>query len=204
MVAFCSFFIYPKEVFPKLNKLHQQLLDSPVIAAVKDDVGLRGALASECQVIFLLYGSIVNIEELVQQIHQAGKTCFVHIDLMDGFSNREAAVDGLVRICHPDGVISTRMPQVRRAQQLGLVGILRAFLLDSMSVATLLQQLESSRPDYVEVLPGILPTIIREITAETTIPLIAGGLIRGKQDVIQALQAGVTAVSSSSPKVWSL
>ena len=204
MVAFCSFFIYPKEVFPKLNKLHQQLLDSPVIAAVKDDVGLRGALASECQVIFLLYGSIVNIEELVQQIHRAGKTCLVHIDLMDGFSNREAAVDGLVRICHPDGVISTRMPQVRRAQQLGLVGILRAFLLDSMSVATLLQQLESSRPDYVEVLPGILPTVIREITAKTTIPLIAGGLIRGKQDVIQALQAGVTAVSSSSPKVWSL
>ena len=204
MVAFCSFFIYPKEVFPKLNKLHQQLLDSPVIAAVKDDVGLRGALASECQVIFLLYGSIANIEELVQQIHRDGKTCVVHIDLMDGFSNREAAVDGLVRICHPDGVISTRMPQVRRAQQLGLVGILRAFLLDSMSVATLLQQLESSRPDYVEVLPGILPTVIREITAKTTIPLIAGGLIRGKQDVIQALQAGVTAVSSSSPKVWSL
>ena len=96
------------------------------------------------------------------------------------------------------------MPQVRRAQQLGVVGILRAFLLDSMSVDTLLQQLESSRPDYVEVLPGILPTIIREITQKTDIPLIAGGLIRSKQDVIQALQAGVTAVSSSSPKVWRL
>ena len=187
-----------------MNKIHPLLLDSPVIAAVKDDGGLRTALASDCRVIFLLYGSIVNIEDLVQQIHQSGKVCFVHIDLMDGFSNREAAVDGLVRICHPDGVISTRMPQVRRAQQLGLVGILRAFLLDSMSVATLLQQLESSRPDYVEVLPGILPTVIREITAKTTIPLIAGGLIRGKQDVIQALQAGVTAVSSSSPQVWRL
>ena len=33
---------------------------------------------------------------------------------------------------------------------------------------------------------------------------IDGGLIRGKQDVIQALQAGVTAVSSSSPQVWRL
>ena len=187
-----------------MNKIHPLLLDSPVIAAVKDDAGLRLALASDCRVIFLLYGSIVNIEELVQQIHQAGKACFVHIDLTDGFSNREAAVDGMVRICHPDGIISTRMPQVRRAQQLGLVGILRAFLLDSMSVATLLQQLEGSRPDYVEVLPGILPTVIREITVQTPIPLIAGGLIRSKQDVIQALQAGVTAVSSSSPKVWSL
>ena len=201
-MAFCSFFAI-REVSP-LHPIHQTLLDSPVIAAVKDDAGLRNALASDCQVIFLLYGSIVNIEELVAQIHRAGKSCFVHIDLMDGFSNREAAVDGLVRISRPDGIISTRMNLVRRAQQLGLVGILRAFLLDSMSVATLLQQLEGSRPDYVEVLPGILPTIIREITEKTPIPLIAGGLIRGKQDVIQALQAGVTAVSSSSPKVWSL
>ena len=196
------FFI--REVLRFLNRIHSLLLDSPVIAAVKDDAGLRGALASDCRVVFLLYGSIVNTEELVQQIHQAGKACFVHIDLTDVFSNREAAVDGMARICHPDGIISTRMPQVRRAQQLGLVGILRAFLLDSMSVATLLQQLEGNRPDYVEVLPGILPTIIREITAQTPIPLIAGGLFRGKQDVIQALQAGVTAVSSSSPRVWSL
>lgn len=187
-----------------MNKIHSLLLDSPVIAAVKDDAGLQLALASDCQVIFLLYGSIVTIEELVQRIHQAQKACFVHIDLTDGFSNREAAVDGMVRICRPDGIISTRMPQVRRAQQLGVVGILRAFLLDSMSVDTLLQQLEGSRPDYVEVLPGILPAIIREITQKTDIPLIAGGLIRSKQDVIQALQAGVTAVSSSSPKVWRL
>lgn len=187
-----------------MHPIHQTLFDSPVIAAVKDDPGLRSALASDCQVIFLLYGSIVNIEELVQQIHRTGKRCFVHIDLMDGFSNREAAVDGLVRISRPDGIISTRMNLVRRAQQLGLAGILRAFLLDSMSVATLLQQLEGNRPDYVEVLPGILPTVIREITEKTSIPLIAGGLIRSKQDVIQALQAGVTAVSSSSPKVWSL
>ena len=197
-------FSISKEVFPKLNKLHPLLLDSPVIAAVKDDIGLRAALASDCQVIFLLYCSIVSIDELVRQIHRAGKTCLVHIDLMDGFSNREAAVDGLVCICHPDGIISTRMPLVRRAQQLGLVGVLRAFLLDSMSITTLLQQLEGSQPDYVEVLPGILPAIIREITRKTDIPLIAGGLIRGKQDVIQALQAGVIAVSSSSPQVWRL
>ena len=60
---------YIREVLRCLNKIHPLLLDSPVIAAVKDDGGLRLALASDCRVIFLLYGSIVNIEELVQQIH---------------------------------------------------------------------------------------------------------------------------------------
>ena len=180
------------------------LYDSPVIAAVKDDSGLQLALDSACQVVFLLYGSIVTIDSLVQQVRAHNKVCFVHIDLVDGLSNREIAVDGLVRLCRPDGIISTRLPLVRRAQQLGLTTVLRAFLIDSMSLTSLLQQLERDRPDLVEILPGIIPGVIREITEKTTIPLIAGGLIRSKPEVIQALQAGGIAVSSSCPDVWEM
>ena len=180
------------------------LMDAPVIAAVKDDAGLYRALESDCQVVFLLYGSILSIGELVSRIHGKDKLCFVHIDLVEGFSNREIAVDGLVRLCCPDGIISTRLPLIRRAQQLGLTTVLRAFLIDSMSLSNLLLQLDRDRPDYVEILPGIIPTVIREIAEKTTIPLIAGGLIRSKQEVIQALQAGVIAVSSSCPDVWEM
>lgn len=180
------------------------LLDSPVIAAVKDDAGLHKALDSDCQVIFLLYGNILNIDSIVRTVHEREKRCFVHIDLIDGLSNREIAVDGLVKLCHPDGIISTRMPQIRRARQLGLLAIQRAFLIDSMSVQSLLSQLEISCPDFVEILPGIIPTVIREITSKTNVPLIAGGLIRSKQDVIQALQAGVIAVSTSCREVWKM
>ena len=93
---------------------------------------------------------------------------------------------------------------IRRALQLGLTTVLRAFLIDSMSLTSLLQQLERDRPDLVEILPGIIPGVIREITEKTTIPLIAGGLIRSKPEVIQALQAGVIAVSSSCPDVWEM
>lgn len=180
------------------------LMDAPVIAAVKDDAGLYRALESDCQAIFLLYGSILNVSELVSKVHSHKKLCFVHIDLVEGFSSREIAVDGLVRLCRPDGIISTRLPLIRRAQQLGLTTILRAFLIDSMSLANLLQQLERERPDFVEILPGIIPGVIREITGKTTIPLIAGGLIRSKQDVFQALQAGVMAVSTSCTDVWEM
>jgi len=180
------------------------LTDTPVIAAVKDDAGLFRALQTECKVVFLLYGSIVNIDELVRQIHFSGKLCFIHIDLIEGLSNREVAVDGLRKLCHPDGIISTRSALIRRAQQLGLCTILRVFMLDSMSLANLFSQLEREKPDFVEVLPGIIPNVIQEITEKTTIPLIAGGLIRNKQDVIQALRSGVVAVSTSSPDVWEL
>ena len=180
------------------------LLDSPVIAAVKDDAGLQKALDSDCQVIFLLYGNILNIDSLVRTVHEREKRCFVHIDLIDGLSNREIAVDALVQLGSPDGIISTRTPQIRRAQQLGILTIQRVFLLDSMSLQSLLTTMDAYHPDYIEVLPGVIPSVIAEITAKTTIPIIAGGLIRSKQDVIQALQAGAIAVSTSCRAVWKM
>lgn len=180
------------------------LMDAPIIAAVKDNVGLQKALESDCQVIFLLYGTILNIDSLVERVHNANKICFVHIDLVDGLSNRDIAVDGLIKLCHPDGIISTRAHQICRAQQLGLLGIQRTFMLDSISLQNLLTQIETTRPDFIEMLPGIIPSVFQEIREKTTIPLIAGGLIRRKQDVIQALQAGVIAVSTSCQDVWEM
>lgn len=180
------------------------LMDAPIIAAVKEPAGLEKALASECRVIFLLWGTILNIEELVKRVQNSGKLCVVHIDLVEGLSNRDIAVDGLVKLCKPDGIISTRVPQIRRARQLGVPVIQRSFMLDSMSLQNLLAQIETTRPDFIEILPGILPGVIREITGKTSIPLIAGGLIRSKQDVIQALQAGVVAVSTSCQDVWGM
>lgn len=179
-------------------------MDAPIIAAVKDGVGLQMALESDCKVIFLLYGTILNVDALVQKVQEHGKLCVVHIDLIEGLSNRDIAVDGLVKLCHPDGIISTRVPQIRRAQQLGILAIQRTFMLDSISLQNLLVQIETNRPDFIEVLPGIIPGVIREITEKTTVPLIAGGLIRSKQDVIQALQAGVVAVSTTCRDVWQM
>lgn len=180
------------------------LLDSPVIAAVKDDTGLEKALQSDCQVVFLLFGTLLNIGQLVQKVHSCDKICFVHIDLIEGLSNRDIAVDCIAQMAAPDGIISTRAPFIRRAQQLGLSTVQRMFLLDSISLKNVITQMEAHRPDYIEVLPGVIPSIIQEITEKTSTPLIAGGLIRSKQDVFQALQAGAVAVSTSCQAVWNM
>lgn len=187
-----------------MKQMKELLTDSPVVAAVKDESDLVQALESECRVVFLLYGNILNIGELVSRVQERDKLCVVHIDLVEGLSNRDIAVDGLVKLSRPDGIISTRSGLIRRAQQLGLLSIQRAFLLDSMSMRSLLSQIESNRPDFVEILPGVIPGAIREVVERTTVPVIAGGLIRSKQDVMQALNAGVIAVSSSSQEVWEM
>lgn len=187
-----------------MKSAKELLAESPVIAAVKDDDGLSKALVSDCHVIFLLYGNIMNIGDMVKRVQERDKICIVHADLIDGLSNREIAVDGLVKLSHPDGIISTRASLIRRAQALGLVAIQRAFMLDSMSMRSLLTQVEINKPDFIEILPGIIPNIIQEIIQKTSVPVIAGGLIRSKQDVMQALNAGVIAVSTTAQNVWEM
>lgn len=182
----------------------QRLLDCPVIAAVKDEAGLQQALQSECEVIFLLFGTVLSVAGLVQQVQAAGKLAIVHIDLVDGLSQREVAVDGLARMCAPDGIISTKPTLVRRARHLGLLTVQRAFILDSLALSNLPAQLGVGKPDFIEILPGIMPRVIAEITQTTSTPVIAGGLIKYKEEVMAAMRAGAAAVSTTCPAVWAM
>ena len=65
-------------------------------------------------------------------------------------------------------------------------------------------QLEQGKPDFVEILPGIMPRVIAEISARTQVPVIAGGLLRDKADVMAAMRAGAAAVSTSAPSLWDI
>ena len=59
-------------------------------------------------------------------------------------------------------------------------------------------------PDVVEVLPGLMPKILKQICKTSKVPVIAGGLISDKEDVMGALGAGAAAVSTTNQKVWEL
>ena len=186
-----------------MHPLAETLLDEPVIAAVKTDEALAAALASPCSTI-LLASTLLTVDGLVHRIHDAGKLAVVHIDLVDGLSSQEIAVDSLNALCHPDGIISTRPTLIRRARHRGLLTVQRAFILDSLSLTSLSGQLEQGKPDFVEILPGIMPRVIAEISTRTQVPVIAGGLLRDKADVMAAMRAGAAAVSTSAPSLWDI
>ena len=188
----------------RLNRaeLLELLADGPVIAAVKDDNGLEAALNSEVSVIFLLYGDVLAIGGLVSRAHEAGKAVFVHLDLVEGLAPREVSVDFIARNTAADGVLSTKANLTRRAKELGLVAIQRFFLLDSMAIRNMEKQVHQDTCDLIEVLPGLMPKIIRQVRELAWRPIIAGGLITDKEDVTRALSAGAAAVSSTNPAVW--
>jgi glycerol uptake operon antiterminator len=178
------------------------LVDDPVVASVKDDAGLTAALGSERRVVFVLFGSVLTIEQIVATAKAAGKTVLVDVDLLDGLAGRDVAVRFLAERTAVDGVLSSKAALVRTATSLGLVGVHRFFLVDSLAYANLPRQLAASRADAVEILPGCMPRVIRWLRDDVDAPIIAGGLVCDKDDVVAALGAGAVAVASSDHGVW--
>ena len=85
-----------------MNKQFMEALeDSPVIPVIKDNDGLEAVLKSDCKIVFVLYGDVLNIQDIIGRIKEAGKILFVNVDLLDGFANKEIVVRYLKRIRIP-------------------------------------------------------------------------------------------------------
>ncbi len=189
----------------KYTKFLEAVEAHPIIAAVKDKEELKICCASEeIQVVFVLFGDICTITKIVDEIKEAGKVAMVHVDLIGGLGSKEIIVDFIKYSTKADGIISTKAPLIRRAEEFHMFTVLRIFLIDSMAFENIKKQQQSIHPDVIEVLPGVMPKIIRQIDKMINTPIIAGGLIRTKEDVLEALEAGAVAVSSTNSSVWEL
>ena len=49
-----------------------------------------------------------------------------------------------------------------------------------------------------------MPKVIRRMCRELAVPVITGGLISEKEDVIAALDAGAAAISATNEDVWGM
>ena len=186
-------------------ELSEIFAGQPIIAAVKDDLELERALLSEVIAVFVLFGDILSIGGIVSRINKQGKHAFVHVDLVEGLSSREIAVDFIAASTAADGIISTKSAMISRAKSHGLIAIQRFFLLDSLAIRGIERQIrQKDSADFIEVLPGLMPKIILSLTSSLTTPVIAGGLVSDKEDVVAALAAGAIAVSSTNERVWSM
>lgn len=184
------------------KELLEVIADSPVIAAVKDEEGLDKSLRTDCRIIFILYGNICSLTTIVEKIKKRDKLAIVHADLVQGLSAKTEAINYIKNNTKADGILSTKGNLVKHAADIGLIGILRNFIIDSMAMENVNKQVELAHPDMIEIMPGIMPEIIEKLKNEIKLPLIAGGLISDTKDVIAALSAGADAVSTTKEELW--
>ncbi len=174
-----------------------------VIAAVRSEGDLEAAMKSPARMVFLLQGDLCKLSEQCRVLREAGKQVFLHMDLVDGLKGDEAGMRYAAQEFHITGIISTKATSLKFAKEVGLLAIQRVFMLDTSALKTGVMHARNCKPDFVEVLPGISPQIIRLAVAEFPVPIIAGGLISSWEDVEGALAAGAAAVSSSRKDLWS-
>ena len=188
-----------------MKKLFKEAIDdSPIIAAVKDDDGLKKCLTCDSRIIFILYGDICNIADIVDTVKSSEKLAMVHMDLINGLSSKDIAVDFIKKYTKADGIISTKPAIIKRARELGFATILRLFMIDSMAFENITNQVKSAKPDYIEVLPALMPKTVAKVCKQSPVPVITGGLVSDKDDVMALLDAGVVSISSTNQAVWFL
>ncbi|NOU69753.1 glycerol-3-phosphate responsive antiterminator GlpP [Paenibacillus sp. LMG 31461] len=178
------------------------LQDQCILPAIRKMKDLEKLMKSSYTYIVLLDSHIGQLKSIVDLGRAHGKKMLLHADLIEGLKNDEFAAEFLCQSIRPAGIISTRGNVITKTRQNGLLAIQRLFLLDSSALDKSYTLLERTQPDYIEVMPGVIPHIIKEVKERSGIPIFAGGLIRSIDDVEQALAAGATAVTTSNHELW--
>lgn len=147
---------------------------------------------------------ISQLKNITMMAKENGKKMIYHVDLIHGIKNDEYATEYICQEFKPFGLISTKAGVITKAKQKGVIAVQRIFLIDSHALEKSYQLLEKTLPDYIEVLPGAMPHMIKEVRERVKIPIFAGGFIRKPEDVHNALDAGATAITTSKRELWEL
>ena len=176
--------------------------DCPVIPEIKNKEWLNYVRGSESKIVYVLYGDVCNIAEIVAKVHEMGKLAIVHIDLIDGLATKPICVEFVKRNVKADGIISTKPIMIQRARDIGLFSIQRFFMMDGITYSNISRYVKQCDPDVVELMPAGLTKVIPYLVDIINRPVVATGLIQDKGDIIGALNAGAVAVATTNKDLW--
>ena len=174
-----------------------------ILPAIRDMRDLERFLSSVFELGVLLEMHMSRLDSIFRLLGKHDKKVFIHMDLIQGMKADEYATEYVCQTFKPFGIISTKGNVIVKAKQNDVVTVQRLFLIDSTSLEKSIRHIERSKPDYIEVLPGIVPKYIQCVKEKTGIPVFAGGLIETKEEVQAALDAGASVITTSNRKLWS-
>lgn len=184
------------------TEFHDRLAQIKLIASVKEAKYLEKAAEANVSAAVLSIGNIGVIKGYVDFFKSREMPVFLHLERIGGISYDREGIAFLAHYVKPDGIVTTRNTLVKLAKKQGLLTIQRLFLVDSDSLKSGLQSVQDTQPDAVELMPALLPAYIEEYRSVLDTPIIAGGLLRKREQMEEVLQHGATAVSVGSPSLW--
>ncbi|MFS0821655.1 glycerol-3-phosphate responsive antiterminator [Bacillus sp. 1P02SD] len=180
-----------------MNFLGQAIL--PVISEIKDVDILPNFNYGYFAILNTHISRLKPVFKIAEQ-HQ--KKLLLDIDLIKGLKADEYATEYICQEFKPAGIISTKPSVIIKAKQKGVLTFQRIFLLDSKSISQSSKIIERTDPDYIELLPGVVPKIISQFSQQIDKKIIASGFIETVEEVEQAIKAGATTVTTSCKELW--
>jgi len=185
------------------NELLKIFREYPIIPSLRQEEKMQALLSSRARVALVSSGSIFNIKTAIEKLHSRNKIALVHIDLIDGLGTDLAAIRYLKEIAKADGIVTPNRYIISAAKKEKLITIHRLFAHDTPSIDTGIKILEMSKPDFIEVLPGIMVgKVISILRKNFKQPVIGAGLVKTDKEVTEILNAGAVAVNTSAASLW--
>jgi glycerol uptake operon antiterminator len=189
------------------NHAISRYLNKPIIPYVTEGFDKHPELIGKASMIMIGGGELAELPQLLARLSRPPfekLPVLLHIDLLNGLSNDDSGLRYVATLDRVDGIVTVRHHLAPLAKKLNLMSVVRLFLQDGRAVERGLGVIDKSRPDAVELLPGVAFLQVAERFANLAIPVIAGGLIRTRETVEQILAAGCKAVSTTNVKLWEL
>lgn len=178
------------------------MINQKILPASSNMKEFERFLKSEYEYGVFLDMHIAQLKNVNQMAKEQGKKMIYHVDLIHGIKSDDYAAEYICQEYKPFGLISTKRSVILKAKQKGVIAVQRIFLIDSHALEKSYKLIEKTRPDFIEVLPGAMPWMIKEVKDRLNTPILAGGLIRNEREVQDALHAGATAITTSKIELW--
>ncbi|MDM5225208.1 glycerol-3-phosphate responsive antiterminator [Cytobacillus sp. NJ13] len=176
--------------------------NNPIIAAVRDVSLIEKAVLSPVETIFLMTGDIFSIKHCVEESRKYHKSIYLHVDLIKGIANDREGIKYLSQKVKPDGIVSTKNQLIQAAKKEGLLAIQHLFMLDTQAYENGIRNVSNVQPDAIEIMPGLMPRVIREFYEKIDCPIITAGLIKHPNEIKEVLEAGAHGVAIGEPELW--
>ncbi|CAD2074025.1 glycerol-3-phosphate responsive antiterminator [Jeotgalicoccus meleagridis] len=178
--------------------------DKNLIASVLNFKQLEQAIEfkENLKCVFILFGNISNLKDIVQLLNDANIPSYVHIEYISGLKVDDYAFKFLKNNIKVKGIITTKSGHIKRAHKENLEVVQRSFIVDTRMLKLTLRGLDSNKPDYLEIMPALVSNLIPEMKKHTGIPIITGGLVNDEYVYEKAIENGADAVSTSNIKMW--
>ena len=179
------------------------LRDNPIIAAAQHE-NLELAVNSKVSFVILMNGKLNWLMASEFEMCNKKKNILLHTDLVKGLSNDKEAVNFIKKYINPAGIVSTKSNMLKAPKKEGLITVQRIFLIDSDSLKNAIASIRENDPDIVEIMPALAYSIVEDVKKEIDKPIILGGLVKKKEQIIQGLKAGADGISFSKSDLWNI